>query len=239
MRQEKERETGELMSEQKQKPGPANTPLSVERILEAALEINDVDGIDALSMRRLGQALGVDPMAIYHHLPNKHAIIRGLVQQVFQEMEQELVFPVDVTWQERVQLWAAMYLSISRRHHHLIIHLIRNADASGEQVMRVNEALYAALAESRVPPRDVLRGADMIVDYLHGLLLSENADSTDTPDWRKRFADHIAGADSDELPAIRKVFASVEPEEMHLDHRFAIDVILAGLERRSERSESM
>jgi AcrR family transcriptional regulator len=52
--------------------------LSRERILEAALALLDRDGLDALSMRKLGEALGVEAMSLYNHVPNKAALLDGI-----------------------------------------------------------------------------------------------------------------------------------------------------------------
>ena len=60
--------------------------LSRERILGAALRVVDEEGMGALSMRRLGAELGVNPMSIYHHLPDKGAVVSGLVGLVFSGM---------------------------------------------------------------------------------------------------------------------------------------------------------
>lgn len=67
----------------------ARTPLSRDAILAAALRIADSEGLDALSMRRLGSELGVDPMAIYHHVANKAAL--------FDAMTAYLLDAVDIT----------------------------------------------------------------------------------------------------------------------------------------------
>src|SRR5437868_13679036 len=59
------------------------TPLSTERIIEAALQIVDGQGLSRLTMRRLGDALEVEAMAIYHHLPRgKEQLLDGLVAHV-------------------------------------------------------------------------------------------------------------------------------------------------------------
>jgi len=62
-------------------------PLTRDRVLAAAMDLADEDGIDALTMRRLADQLGVEAMSIYHHLPNKGAILDGLAEQVFLEIE--------------------------------------------------------------------------------------------------------------------------------------------------------
>jgi AcrR family transcriptional regulator len=65
-------------------------PLTQERILDKAMALADDDGIDALTMRRLADVLGVEAMSLYHHLPNKNAILDGLAERVFQEIETEV-----------------------------------------------------------------------------------------------------------------------------------------------------
>ena len=61
-------------------------PLSRERILARALEVADEDGIEALSMRRLGQALGFEAMSLYNHLANKDDLLDGILDLVLAEM---------------------------------------------------------------------------------------------------------------------------------------------------------
>ena len=62
-------------------------PLSRERILRAALELVDEGGIEALSMRKLGRTLGFEAMSLYNHVANKHDVIDGILDLVFDETE--------------------------------------------------------------------------------------------------------------------------------------------------------
>ena len=61
-------------------------PLSRDRILAAALELVDEQGIDALSMRKLGQSLGYEAMSLYNHVANKEDILDGVVEVVLGEV---------------------------------------------------------------------------------------------------------------------------------------------------------
>ena len=61
-------------------------PLSRERILRSALAIADREGLEALSMRRIGEALGVEAMSLYNHIPNKAAILDGIFETVLAEL---------------------------------------------------------------------------------------------------------------------------------------------------------
>jgi AcrR family transcriptional regulator len=66
-------------------------PLTRERILDAAMHIVESEGLDALSMRRLGRELHVKDMALYHHFENKDEILSGLVNRMFDAF-------ADISW---------------------------------------------------------------------------------------------------------------------------------------------
>ena len=62
-------------------------PLSRERVLRAAVALADREGIDAVSMRRIGQELGVEAMSLYNHVANKDEILDGMVDVIVSEIE--------------------------------------------------------------------------------------------------------------------------------------------------------
>jgi AcrR family transcriptional regulator len=61
--------------------------LTRERVLETAVARADAGGLEALSMRKLGQELGVEAMALYHHFANKDALVDAMVDVVFSEID--------------------------------------------------------------------------------------------------------------------------------------------------------
>jgi AcrR family transcriptional regulator len=65
----------------------ARTPLSRDRILRAALELVDRDGLDALTMRGLGAELGVEGMALYRHVGSKERLLDGVAELLLSELE--------------------------------------------------------------------------------------------------------------------------------------------------------
>src|SRR5215217_6630955 len=71
-------------------------PLSRRRILEAAVRFVDREGLEALSMRKLGSELGVEAMSLYNHVPNKGALLDGMVEVLLGELE---VPPEDEGWE--------------------------------------------------------------------------------------------------------------------------------------------
>ncbi len=76
--------------------GGAHEPLSREKIVATAIELIDSEGVERLTMRRLGEALGVEAMAMYHHFPSKDAILDGVVDAILAETGPAvLLFGVD------------------------------------------------------------------------------------------------------------------------------------------------
>jgi AcrR family transcriptional regulator len=68
----------------------ARVPLSSERVFAAAIALADREGIDALTMRRLAEELGVEAMSLYYHVDNKEAILDGVVEAIVTEIGDEL-----------------------------------------------------------------------------------------------------------------------------------------------------
>src|SRR3954469_8422252 len=78
---------GERMAQSRQdRDGGRRRSLDRDRILAAAIELADTHGIESLTMRRLGQELGVEAMSLYNHVANKDALLAGMINAVFAEV---------------------------------------------------------------------------------------------------------------------------------------------------------
>lgn len=75
------------MDKKKRKKASNRAPLSRESVLRVALGMADEGGLDALSMRKVAQALEVEAMSLYNHVANKEEILDGLVELVVSEIE--------------------------------------------------------------------------------------------------------------------------------------------------------
>lgn len=105
--------------------------LSRERVLLAALEVVDRDGLSGLSMRKLGAELDVEAMALYRYAPSKDALLDGLVEvfclQVDRELEQGPADPDGAAgaagppdWRTCLHRIARATLSVALRHPHVV-----------------------------------------------------------------------------------------------------------------------
>lgn len=184
------------------RPRANQSGLTQRSILTAALALVDEHGLDALSMRRLAAELGVDPMSIYHHLPNKAAIVSGLVSEVFSRM------PTDMpggSWEERVRAWAVAYRGLALAHPNLVLQIVTDAAAVSEAAIAISEPLYAALDAGGLAPQDVVAAADTIVDFVNGHTLGVAGPARAGPD---ELVERLAALVPDTTPTMRRVHAA-------------------------------
>jgi AcrR family transcriptional regulator len=92
-------------------------PISRDQVLRAALAIVDLEGVEALSMRRLGRALGRDPMAVYRYAETKTALLDGVVELVLSELT---VDATDEDWQSQLREVARRFRAIAISHPHVV-----------------------------------------------------------------------------------------------------------------------
>lgn len=214
------------------RPRAGQELLSRERILKVALRVVDEEGMGALSMRRLGAELGVNPMSIYHHLPDKAAVIAGLVELVFSGMR--VRYSDGSSWQERVRGWAGAYRDLVRAHPNLVLEIVSNAAAVTEAVLLVNEPLYEALDQSGLPPAQVVRSADSVVDFIHGFAIAEGVQTLGDSFDRRELLERLGAGAAAGLPATRGVFSALTSEEARYDFDRGFDaglgILLKGIE---------
>jgi TetR/AcrR family transcriptional regulator, tetracycline repressor protein len=214
------------------RPRAGQEALSRGRILDAALRLVDEKGMGALSMRRLGAELGVNPMSIYHHLPGKDAVISGLVELVFSGMRAR--YPDGSPWQDQVRAWAETYRGLVRSHPNLVLEIVSSAAAVTEAVLLVNEPLYAALDKAGLAPAEVVVVADSVVDFIHGFTLAEGAQPSGHPFDRRELLDHLQAGSADVLPTMSRVFRALTTDEARYDFDRGFDaglgILMKGIE---------
>jgi AcrR family transcriptional regulator len=94
-------------------PRPRREPLSRERVLRAAIGVADAHGLDAVTMRGVGQALGVEAMSLYNHVGGKDELLDGMADLLVGEIEAP---PPDVEWKDAIRRRAWSGRELVRRH---------------------------------------------------------------------------------------------------------------------------
>jgi AcrR family transcriptional regulator len=144
----------------------AATPLQREQIVAAALRIVDRHGLKALSMRRLGAELGVDPMAVYYYLPNKQALLDAIVEAVMGSIDLTVDNPAKPP-EERVLAAAHAYRDVLLAHVNALPILLAHGPATPGAVRPV-ELLIGILRDAGLPPAEALMGMNVVAAAVRG-----------------------------------------------------------------------
>jgi AcrR family transcriptional regulator len=97
-------------------PRPRREPLSRQRIIRTALRIMDEEGLDAVTMRRIGRDLGVEAMSLYNHVRDKEDILDGICEEVLAEFR----IPEVERWTDAARLGAHEYRRLLLAHPNVI-----------------------------------------------------------------------------------------------------------------------
>ena len=205
-------------------------PLSKERVLRTAVDLADRGGSETVSMRKLGQELGVDAMSLYHHVQNKDEILDGIVDVVVAEID---VTTTGTDWRVTMRQ-LVMAARVVMLRHPWAPRVIESRTDPGPATMRYMESVLA-----------ILRGGGFSLDLAHHAMhvlgsrvLGFNQDLYDDSD---------AGRDSPEMaalvrqmedryPYIAELALAVSHEgglggcDDDVEFAFGLDLILDGLE---------
>jgi AcrR family transcriptional regulator len=147
------------------KPKPRQ-PLSRQRIVDAAIALVDADGLDALTMRRLGAELGMDPMAVYYYVPNKAALLDAVVEAVMAEIDLGVDDPSKPA-DERLMRAAQAYADVLVRHRNALPLLLVRGPATPEALAPV-EVMVGILRSGGVPPEHAVAGMHVLTAAVRG-----------------------------------------------------------------------
>ena len=213
-------------------PSPGSrAPLSRERVLAAAVSFVDEAGLGALTMRELGQRLGVEAMSLYNHVANKDDILDGMVDLVVSEID----LPSDtVDWKEAMRRRATSAQSVFARHP-WASGLIDSRQSSGPARLRYFDWMVGTLRRAGFSLEMSARAFSILDSYIYGFgrqQLNISAGSDMPPEEMAEAFLHAIPAD--EYPYLREMvvdYALTSGNDEGADFDFGISLILDGLER--------
>src|SRR3954451_22091668 len=156
--------------------GP-RVPLSRARILRAALAIADEQGIDALSMRKLAQALGYEAMSLYNHVANKDDLLDGLLDTVLDETEPP---SPDEPWDAAIRA-SAVSVHDALRNHTWAAPLLMSAAHVRPSRLRYMDLLLGRLRAAGFGPETTYHAYHVLDGHIFGFSLWEISHSSYTP----------------------------------------------------------
>ncbi|WP_189003954.1 TetR/AcrR family transcriptional regulator [Deinococcus roseus] len=208
-------------------PTAPRTPLSKQRVLQAALRFADQHGLETLSMRRLGQELGVEAMSLYKHVANKEALLDGLADLLIAEIE----VPAEAAdWQE------AMRKRAQSAHQMLLRHpwgkaLMGARLNIGPAMVRYVDVTLGWLLNAGFSVGHALDAWHALDSYIYGYALQElnlPFEPEQSADIAAAFLSHLP---AEVFPHFHRVVGQIMTSGRTESFEFGLDLLLAGLER--------
>jgi AcrR family transcriptional regulator len=212
-------------------------PLNRERLLHAAVALADQSGSESLSMRKLGEAVGVEAMSLYHHVANKDDLLDGMIDVVFGEIE----LPSDTAdWKGAMRGRALSARRVLSRHG-WAIRFMESGTSPGPAALRHHDAVLGCLRNAGFPVRLAAHAFSLLDSYIYGFALQERSLPFHTPEQSAAVAQEIlarfpAGA----YPHLAELSTEpvLQPGYEHAgEFEFGLDLILDGLERLSTAAD--
>jgi AcrR family transcriptional regulator len=211
-------------------------PLTRDRVLDAAIALADAAGIESLTMRKLGQKLGVEAMSLYNHVANKDDVLQCMVDRVMGEID---LSSLDGDWKPAMRLRAISAHDMFARHP-WASSLVASRTTPGPATLRHHNAVIGCLRRGGFPIGLAAHAFSVLDSYVYGFAIQEANLPLQSSDEVADVAGDILG----QLPAGEYPYFT----EMIVDHalkpgynyrdefEIGLDLILDGLEGLHDRS---
>ena len=206
-------------------------PLTRERVLRAAVGLADESGIDSLTMRKLGDAVGVEAMSLYNHVANKDDLLDGMIDLVFSEIG----LPSGGSdWKTAMRQRAISAREVLSRHR-WAIGLMDSRSSPGAATLRHHDAVIGSLREGGFSIEMAAHAFSVLDSYIYGFALQEASLPFETDEETAELAQTILQQfPVDEYPHLTELTVEhvLQPGyDYGNEFEFGLDLILDGLER--------
>ncbi|MFG1783740.1 TetR/AcrR family transcriptional regulator [Rhodococcus oryzae] len=201
--------------------------------MQAAIRVADRGGVEAITMRRVAQELRVEAMSLYHHVPNKDAILDGVVDAVFEAIE--LPGAACDDWRDAIRARASSARAVLSQHS-WALGLMDSRRNPGPATLRHHDAVLGVLREAGFALPMAAHAVSLVDSYVGGFVLQE----ANLPVATRGDVEEVAGSILEQLPGADLPYLT----EMIVDHAlqpgydytsefgYGLDLILDALEAR-------
>ncbi len=208
----------------------AKATLTQARALSAAIALADEDGLPAVTMRRLAKELGVEAMSLYHHIPNKEALLDAMVDQVYCEVD---LPKAGEAWRPGMRNRAESLRAALVRHP-WAVGLLDSRTSPGPETLRHLDANIRCLRENGFSWGMTAHAYSVLDAYVFGFAIQQVQmpfeTPTETQDLAAGLIEEMAGA----FPHLSE-FAVQHVMKPGYDYGgefdFGLNLVLSGLER--------
>jgi AcrR family transcriptional regulator len=219
------------MAQRTQHTTEIRSPLNRERVLRAAVGLADESGIDSLSMRKLGDVVGVEAMSLYNHVTNKSDLLDGMIDVVFGEID----LPTGRTgWRKAMRQRAVSARNVLARHR-WAIGLMESRTSPGPATLRHHDTVLGTLRRGGFSVEMTAHAFSVLDSYIYGFALQEASLPFDTGEQTVELAKQIlARAPATDYPHLTELTIEhvLKPGyDYGKEFEIGLDLILDGLQR--------
>jgi AcrR family transcriptional regulator len=201
-----------------------------EQVLQAAVALADETGIESLSMRKLGQALGIEAMSLYNHVAGKEALLDGMIDLVFAEIE----LPTGEDWKKALR-GRAISMREALARHRWAVGLMESRTNPGATTLRQHDAVIGCLLAAGFSMELTAHAFAAVDSYVYGFALQEKGLPFDTPEQTAEMAQamlaHFPVEEFPHLAAFTREHVMRPGYDFGAEFEFGLDLLLDGLER--------
>lgn len=205
-------------------PRPARGRLSTQAIVDTAITIADVDGLDAVSIRRVAAILDVRPMSLYTHIVSKDELLALMADELIGTLLVDAPLPED--WREALTITSRRMFRTFVSHPWLLALFTRRPRPGPNAALQAKQAARAVESLS-LPAEEMWRLLGIVNDYVIGNAL--RVATGPAADDLVAFLAESEGSERPELTALRRFEAARLADE---SFEIGLTVVLDGLERR-------
>lgn len=217
--------------------------LTLDRVVEASIDLADEQGLEQLSMRKLADRLGVGAMTLYSHVPGRNELIDLMVDQVFSQVRYEPNLPGPTDWRKALTAIADANWRLATDHPWLV-HIDTSRPPLGPGTIAKYDAELRPLAATGLSDIQMDQALTLLLAHVtstarKGLAITETPDAPDSDWWASAGPLLAALVDPDEFAyAVRVGEAAGAAYGAAADHEraysFGLTAILDGIERLIE-----
>jgi AcrR family transcriptional regulator len=196
-------------------------------VLRAAIALADRGGIESLTMRRLGQELGVEAMSLYNHVRNKDDVLDGMVDLVLGDID---VPPAGTPWRTAMRQRSISAHEILVAHPWAALQIMSRFNI-GPGMTRYLDATLGRLREGGFSVHGALDAWHTLDSHLYGFTLQQLGLPFEIDAAPRVSAEVLSRLPADEFPYVAEVITEVIRSGRKEDFEFGLDLILDGLER--------
>lgn len=208
-------------------------PLTKNRVFNGAVALADEIGIESFTIRKLAISLDVKPMTIYHHVTNKEAIIDGMVDIVFGEIDEP---PLDTDWKTAIRQRSTSARAVLARHR-WAVPLMESRSTPGATTLRHHDAVIGCFRRAGLSVVMTAHAYALIDAYIYGFALQEaSLPATSGEEMASLAETIIEPLGANEYPYLTELTAEhvlLPGYDFGDEFDFGLDLILDGLELSS------